>query len=81
MSVHKVKFLLETMFRSFPDQIVGNKILPIKVIPLIFKAFGISEKDYGLNELMINYHWVQRHDAGLLFDEFYRGSVLLKMKG
>ena len=39
---NKVKFLLEVMFKTFPDKIVGGIIIPIKIIPAIFKAYGIS---------------------------------------
>lgn len=66
-SAHKVKFLLELMFKTFPDKIIGKKVLPIKFIPSIFKVYGISEKDFKLEEVLTNYHWVQYHDAGLTF--------------
>lgn len=69
------------MFKVFPDKLMaGGQLLPIKVILSILKAFKISEKDYDVKELLRNYHWVQHHDAGITFDEFYKGSVLFKMK-
>ena len=46
---------------------IGGIIVPIKIIPAIFKAYGISEKDFNLNELLITYHWMQHHDAGVTF--------------
>lgn len=49
MSSHKIKFLLELIFKCFPDRMIGKKILPIKVIPAAFKVFGISEKDFKLD--------------------------------
>jgi len=30
--------------------------------------------------MLRTYHWVQHHDVGITFEEFYRGSVLMRMK-
>jgi hypothetical protein len=56
------------MFNTFPEKIIGRKIIPIKLIPCIFKHYGINEKDYKLSELYLNYQWMQHHDTGLTFD-------------
>jgi hypothetical protein len=56
------------MFNTFPEKIIGRKIIPVKIIPSIFKHYGISEKDYKLSELYLNYQWMQHHDTGLTFD-------------
>ena len=42
MKSNKLKFLLEMMFRTYPDKLIGERILPVKIIPQIFKAYGIS---------------------------------------
>lgn len=81
MSHHKVKFLLEVIFKTYPEKLIGRKVLPIKLIPSLLKAYGISEKDFDLQRLFHSYHWMQHYDAGLTFEEFYRGSLLFGMKG
>jgi hypothetical protein len=80
MKANKIEFLLEMIFRTYPDKLIGGRILPTKMVPVVFKAYGISEKDFNLTELMRNYHWVQHHDTGITADEFYRGSILWKMR-
>lgn len=67
MSQHKITFLLSIIFNTYPDQLIGNKILPIKQVPLLFKAYGITEKDIDIHRLYVSYHWMQHHDAGLTF--------------
>jgi hypothetical protein len=79
MGANKIKFLLELMFKTFPDKLIGGKVLPVKMIPTILKTYGISEKDFDLEDLLLNYHWVQHHDSGLTFEDFFKGSVLFKM--
>jgi hypothetical protein len=61
--------------------LIGKRILPIKLIPSFFKAYGITEKDFDLRNLFLSFHWMQHYDAGLTFDEFYHGCILLGMKG
>lgn len=81
MTSHKIKFLLQLIFETFPDKLIGKKILPIKLIPSLLKAYGITEKDFDLHHLFHSYHWMQHYDAGLTFEEFYRGSILMGVKG
>ena len=81
MSQHKVKLLLSVIFHTFPDKLIGKKYLPTKAVAGLLRAYGITEKDYSTGRLARCYQWVQHHDVGLTFDEFYRGSILLGMKG
>ena len=69
------------IFNTYPDKLIGKKVLPIKLIPHLFKAYEITEKDYNLQHLFHSYHWMQHYDAGLSFEEFYKGTILLGMKG
>ena len=45
----------------------------------MMRAYGITEKDYSGDRLRHNYQWMQHHDIGLTFEEFYKGSVLFGM--
>lgn len=46
MIQHKVKFLLQIIFNTYPEELIGKKILPIKLIPTLFRAYDIGSKDY-----------------------------------
>jgi hypothetical protein len=69
------------IFNTFPEKLIGKRILPVKMIPSLFKAYGITEKDYNARHLFHCYHWMQHYDAGVTFEEFYKGSLLLGMRG
>ena len=68
MHSHKIKFLLNVIFNTYPDKLIGKAILPIKLIPSLFKAYGITEKDIDIHHLFYSYHWMQHYDAGLTFE-------------
>lgn len=81
MHHHKTKFLLQMVFNTQPDKIIGKKILPIKYIPGFFKIYGLSEKDLSISKIYYNYQWCQHHSAGISFEEFCDATIMLGMKG